>query len=204
MNKLILTDCDGVLCNWNNSFEEFMGTKGHYVVAGTEHEYNLSERYNITSRQAMLYVKEFNEGPGIEHLEPFADSVHYIAELAKLGFRFTVITSISRHPEAAVRRTNNLKNIFGDVFDEIHCIDQGASKADILLNWGDTGYFWIEDHMRQAEAGHEAGLKTVLIRHPYNEHYSTDLFPTVSFENPWKEIYALVCKEYNLVPSLAL
>jgi len=52
--------------------------------------------------------------------------------------------------------------------------------------------------MRQAEAGYEAGLRTVLISHPYNSHYKTDLFPTVSYKSPWEEIYNMVCKEYNL------
>jgi beta-phosphoglucomutase-like phosphatase (HAD superfamily) len=65
------------------------------------------------------------------------------------------------------------------------------------MQWLDTGYFWIEDHVNQAEAGHKAGLKAVLIKHPYNSHYTTDLFPSVSNNTPWKEIYNMVQKEYN-------
>ena len=84
------------------------------------------------------------------------------------------------------------------VFDEIVCLEMGSSKATELTRWEGSGYFWIEDHMRQAEAGHEAGLKTVLIDHPYNSHYKTDLFPTVSYTKPWEEIYDMVCKEYGI------
>ena len=65
------------------------------------------------------------------------------------------------------------------------------------MRWADSKYFWIEDHMRQAEAGHEAGLRTILIKHPYNKHYYTDLFPIVSYETPWKEIYSIITAEYN-------
>jgi len=200
MKKIILTDADGCLVNWNASFTKFMIEKGHPQVPNTEHDYSISSRHNISTKLAMEFVKEFNEGPEIEHLAPFADSVKYVGKLAQLGFRFIVVTSISSHPDAKVRRTQNLKNIFGDVFDEVHCIEQGASKANILMNWADTGYFWIEDHMRQAEAGHEAGLKTILINHPYNSHYKTDLFPTVSYDKPWREIYERICTEYNLMP----
>ena len=196
MKKIILSDADGVLVNWNNGFTKFMIEKGFPQIPNTDHEYSISARHNISTKKAMEFVKEFNEGADIEHLHPFADSVKYVGKLARLGFRFIVVTSISSHPDAKVRRTKNLQNIFGDVFDDVHCIEQGASKANILMNWADTGYFWIEDHMRQAEAGHEAGLRTVLIKHPYNTHYKTDLFPTVSFENPWREIYEMAFSYY--------
>ncbi len=196
--KIILTDADGVLVDWNTAFDKFMARHGHPRVPETDTEYNIRLRHNVTTHQAMTYVKEFNEGPDIAHLTPFADSVQHVRLLSALGFRFIVVTSISSHPDAKIHRTNNLTDLFGDVFDDIHCIEQGASKASILMNWADTGYFWIEDHMRQAEAGYEAGLRTVLINHPYNHHYKTDLFPTVSYDTPWNEIYNMVRNEYGI------
>jgi len=197
--KIILTDADGVLVDWNNGFRRFMESKGHPQLPDTDNDYSMAVRHGITIPQAQAYIKEYNEGPMIAELDAFADAIKGVKELASLGFRFTVVTSISSHPDAKVYRTQNLKALFGDVFDEIHCIEMGASKAHILLsNWAGTGYFWIEDHMRQAEAGWEAGLKTVLINHPYNAHYKTDLFPRVSYETPWAEIVQMVKKEYNL------
>lgn len=196
--KLILTDCDGVLVNCNSAFEKYMEFNGFPRVPNTDKDYNISVRHGISSHQARECVMEFNESRHIADLMPFADSVDNILTLANLGFRFVVVTSLSSHPDAHEYRTLNLTNLFGDVFDEIRCIEQGASKAVTLMEWEDTGYFWIEDHMRQAEAGYEAGLKTILINHPYNSHYKTDLFPTVSFETPWAEIVNMVRKEYNL------
>jgi len=196
--KIILTDADGVLVDWNTAFDKFMSRHGHPRVPETDTEYNISLRHNVTTHQAMDYVREFNESPDIAHLSPFADSVEHVRLLSELGFRFIVVTSISNHPDAKIHRTNNLTDLFGDVFDDIHCIEQGASKANILMNWADTGYFWIEDHMRQAEAGYEAGLRTILINHPYNFHYKTDLFPTVSYDTPWNEIYNMIRLEYKV------
>lgn len=198
MEKIILTDCDGVCVDWNLGFNKFMDDKGYPQLPNTEDQYNLMVRHNITSKQAMEFVKEFNEGHYIADLEPFADSVEYIKKLADLGFRFIAVTSISNSEVAHKHRTKNLLSLFGDVFDEVNCIETGASKSFILQRWANLGYFWIEDHMRQAEAGHEAGLRTVLITHPYNEHYSTDLFPRVSHTTPWEDIYNLICKEYNV------
>lgn len=199
MKKIILTDADGVLVNWDRGFTQFMENKGYPRLPNTDHEYSISNRHTVSHHEAMQLVKEFNESDQIANLDAFADSVEYVGRLAALGFRFIVVTSISSHPTAAENRIKNLKSLFGDIFDEIHCIEQGASKASILAEkWAGAGYFWIEDHMRQAEAGHEAGLKTILIDHPYNCHYQTDLFPKVSHQTPWREIYEKVCSEYNI------
>jgi len=197
--KIILTDCDGVLLNWNKAFEHFMLERGFPRMLGTAEEYRLSKRYGISSHLASDLVKEFNESTLVGDLEPFADSVQYVNKLANKGFRFIVVTSISDHPNSKIYRTENLERIFGKVFDDIHCLKTGESKENILLNWAGSEFFWIEDHMRQAEAGHEAGLKTILINHPYNNHYTTDLFPKVSLEHPWKEIYRLIAKDYGLI-----
>jgi len=196
--RLIITDCDGVLCRWNEAFNIFMVEKGFRQLPDTDDQYSLELRFGLPSALAYDFIKEFSEGPRIEHLLAFADSVEYVKKLADKGFRFIVVTSISDAPQAHYYRTKNLRSLFGNVFNEIHCIETGANKADILTNWLDSGYFWIEDHMRQAEAGHEAGLKTVLINHPYNSHYKTDLFPTVSHTSPWAEIYDMVCNEYSI------
>jgi len=202
MNKIILTDADGCLVDWNKGFNEFMAARGMPQLPNTDDQYSIAIRHGIAIQDAVTLIKEFNESPLIEHLIPFADSVEYVRKLSELDFRFIVVTSISDAPAAKFCRTRNLLNLFGDIFDEINCIEMGASKAHILKNWADTGYFWIEDHMRQAEAGYEVGLKTVLISHPYNSHYKTDLFPSVSYTSPWKEIYDMVCKDYDLnVPT---
>ena len=196
--KIILTDADGVLVDWNSGFEKFMIKKGFPKVPNTDTDYNISIRHGISGHQAHEFVREYNESSYIADLLPFADSVEYVTRLAREGFKFVVVTSISDHRDAHVYRSWNVKGICGDVFEEINCITMGASKYNILSRWSDTGYFWIEDHMRQAEAGHENGLKTILINHPYNTHYTTDLFPKVSYETPWAEIYNIIKKEYNL------
>lgn len=196
MNKIILTDCDGVLLNWSKGFGDFAAAKGYPRISGTENDYRIHTGHNIPIELAQSIIREFNEGPEVEHLEPFADSVEYVAKLASLGFRFIAVTSISNHPDSKIYRTRNLSKLFGDVFDEVHCLPMGASKASALMQWAGTGYFWIEDHMRQAEAGYEAGLSPLLINHPYNKHYHTDLFPKVPVENPWKHIFSCVLNKY--------
>jgi hypothetical protein len=197
--RIILTDADGVLLNWNEGFNDFMTSKGYEMNPEFGDSYLLSDRYGITPHQAHEFVRFFNESPMVENLHPFADSVKYVNKFADLGFRFIVVTSLSDSPWAKHYRTKNLIDIFGPVFEEIVCLKMGISKYNELCRWDQTGYFWIEDHTRQAEAGYEAGLKPVLIDHPYNSHFQTDLFPRVSYDKPWEEIYEMVCKDYGLL-----
>lgn len=196
--KLILTDVDGVLVDWNNAFSSFMAERGHSLLPGGETAYSLSDRHGISVKEAARFVKEFNESDRISNLKDFADAKMYIQKLYQNGFKFIAITSLSNNPVVYNNRSSNLLNLFGNVFDEINCIAQGASKVEILGRWKDTGYFWIEDHKSNAEAGHAVGLKPILINHPYNNNYSADLFPKVSYDTPWKDIYLMIETEYNL------
>lgn len=198
MKKIILTDADGVLVNWNKAFSEFILSKGYKQLPDTDEEYSLAARYGISAKESKDLVKEFNESENIAYLQPFADSVKYVKKLADLGFKFIVISSLSDSPAAKEYRTKNLLNIFGDVFINIVCIETGANKLNTLMSWSDTGFYWIEDHTNQAEAGYEAGLKPILINHSYNEQYETNLFPKVSIQHPWKEIFGIISDRYNL------
>lgn len=199
MDKVILTDADGTIVWWLNGFTKYMEDNGVPIVPDMEEEYSISKKYNIPVSVAQNYIREFNEGPWIANLPAFADSVEYISKFVNLGFRFILITSQSTASSAKLHRTANVSKLFGNIFDEIHCIEMGADKQETLSRWKDTGYFWIEDHLGQAMAGYNVGLRPILIDHPYNRlHYSTS-FTKVSYETPWKEIYNIITKDYNLL-----
>jgi hypothetical protein len=91
-----------------------------------------------------------------------------------------------------------LINVFGDIFDDVICLPMGSVKKEVLLHWKNTGLFWIEDYLRNAEDGYDLGLKSILITNPTNAKYETNGVIRVSENNPWEEIYNLVMQEYNL------
>ena len=199
MNKVILTDVDGCTLDWLGSFEPWMDQRGCPRRSGTDHEWNIAKRHhNLTYEKAMACVAEFNHSDEIRNLQPYADSVKYIRELASEGFEFIAVSSLSDHGTAALNRAYNLREVFGEVFTEVHCLQVGESKQQILSDkWGGTGYFWIEDHFKNAEAGHEVGLTPFLIDTDHNRHFSTDLFPRISEFTPWSEIYTLAQSHYS-------
>lgn len=96
MNKerLILTDCDGTILDWNKAFEKFMYKKGYPKVPDTDQDYSIVVRHNVSTQQTNKFITEFNESSLIETLEPFADSVEYIKKLSDKGFKFIAITSV--------------------------------------------------------------------------------------------------------------
>jgi FMN phosphatase YigB (HAD superfamily) len=203
--KIILTDADGVLINWNDTFDEYITARGYEGIPLTDHYYNLASRYRHSDgteaewQEIARHVREFNQSEHIATLPAYRDSQRIIADLVEHDFSFIVVTSLSDHPDALEYRTHNLKMLFGDVFDEVICLETGASKQHALTRWAGTGYIWVEDHFKNAEAGHEVGLKPILIDTPYNRHFQTDLFPRVNEKTPWSEIYKFVCAEYDLV-----
>lgn len=194
--KIILTDCDGAICNWNSSFERFMIEHGYPPIQGTDHEYRIEKRHSIDSNKAWHFIREFNESEQIGRLEPFADSIEYISKLSDMGFRFVVITSLSDSEIAKQYRTHNLQNLFGDVFNDIVCLKTGVDKSAELMKWQDSGYLWIEDHVQNAIAGYNVGLSPILIRHSYNSYYNDSLFPIVNNDEPWKDIFKIACNKY--------
>lgn len=194
MEKIILTDVDGVLINWDAGFRKFMLEEYAMEQApDTDHHYRLSLRYPGMSDQIMTnLVTKMNMSDRIAHLDPIVGAVETILKLNEEGYKFIAITALSDHPKARKHRATNLDTVFGTgIFDhdEMICINPCISKRAALSNWKGTGYFWIEDHFGNAEAGYEVGLKPILYDQPYNRHYQTDLFPRVM---NWNEMYQLI------------
>jgi beta-phosphoglucomutase-like phosphatase (HAD superfamily) len=199
LEKIILVDVDGVLLDWNAGFCNWMDKQGFPFIPGTEHEYAIEKRHeNVTFTQARKLIEEFNTSDELRTLQPNKDSQEFVAKLVDEGFRFIAVTAVSDDPVAGINRRYNLEQVFGDIFDEIHCTPLGESKQVILReNWGGTGLIWIEDHFKNAEAGYEEGLRSVLVDTPYNRHFMTDLFPRVDAEKPWADIYKIVHDLYR-------
>lgn len=199
-DKIILTDCDGVLVDWEAKFTSWMIRNGYCVVDETA--YNVAERfaktqsayskdgYKLTKAVGKQLIKYFNESAAIETLSPLRDAIKYVRKLhEEHGYVFHVITSLSTDPDGARLRKRNLDLLFGPtVFEKIVCLDCGADKDDALEPYRDSGCFWIEDKPENADLGVELGLDSVLISHPHNILYGGK---ARRLQN-WKDIYKYV------------
>lgn len=189
--KVLLTDVDGVLLSWTNSFDKFASSLG-YDIDPTK--YLASERCNTTIEQGKNLVKEFNHNKHyMANLEPLADSVKYVSELVEDGYIFAALTSVSDDPDIAECRSKNLKNIFGDVFIEVKCIGMGSDKSSDLCRMRDqySSSIWVEDHPRNALKGVELDLQTFLVSAPYNSDFEHPEILIAPENNPWE----FICRE---------
>ncbi len=195
MKKVILTDADGVLLNWEYAFSCWMEQHGHTSVEGSNKLYDIGERFGITKDTGKLLVKQFNESAAIGFLPALRDAMYYVKRLhEEHGYVFRCITSLSLDKNAYKLRLMNLEKLFGKTaFEELVCLDTGADKDEALLPYKDSGLYWIEDKLENAEAGLAVGLKPILIEHGFNMNEKLD--PNIKKVVNWKEVYEHITGE---------
>ncbi len=167
-DNIILVDCDGVLCDWEYAFTQFMHHKGFPTVDPTA--YNVGKRFNFTREQGHKFVEEFNDSAAIGFLPPLRDAVYYMKRLNMLhGYKFHCITSLSTNRYAQKLRVQNLELLFGkELWEDFTFLPCGADKDEELAKFKDTGCFWIEDKPKNAQVGLDMGLDSLLIAHEHN------------------------------------
>jgi FMN phosphatase YigB (HAD superfamily) len=187
--KLILTDVDGVLLDWQYGFFRWMKQHGHEVI--NHRVYDIGETFGLEKSYAKSLVRTFNESAAMGWLPQFRDSIKYVRKLHEdHGFVFHCITSLSLDEYAGKLRKKNLEALFGKtVFEKIQCLDCGADKDDALLPYKDSGCVFVEDKPENAISGINVGLNSILIQHAHNENFSD---PRIQKVKNWREIYEMI------------
>ena len=187
--KLILTDCDGVLLNWEYAFNIWMEDHGYTMIENGNFIYNVAKRYGLDSEEGSRMVAFFNQSAVQGFLPALRDSEHYVRLLANLGYKFHVITSMTKDAHAQKLRIRNLKKLFGDdTFEKFIFLDTGEDKDGVLKEYKGSRLYWIEDKPTNAELGLELGLKSLVMEHAFNLHYEGD----APFVKNWREVYETI------------
>lgn len=172
-SKVIVTDCDGVLLDWEFAFDVWVAEKGYKRLPGTEQIFWAGSRYGIHNDDVLKLIYEFNESACIGFLPALRDAQYYVKALAQQGFVFDVVSSLHVDRYAQMLRINNLTHLFGDVFRKINAhLSITGTKEDFLReNYGKSGCWWVEDRMDHADSGAKVGMQALLMDHPYNQEY---------------------------------
>jgi len=189
--KLILTDADGVLLDWEWAFNVWMQEHGFAEVAGSKLNYDMAVRYGIPKEQVTKLIRIFNESAAIGFLPALRDAMYYVKRLVEEhGYVFHCITSLSLDKNAQRLREMNLCKLFGEnAFERIVCLDTGADKNEALEEYEGTGLIWIEDKIENAECGYRYGLNPLLVEHGHNMNYCHE---GITLVKNWKQIYEIV------------
>ena len=187
--KVILTDCDGVLLDWEYSFHVWMSHKGYTLL---DHgNYKIAKAYDISIEESKTLIRTFNESAAIGFLPPLRDAVYYVRKLhERFGYVFHCLTSLSDNEYAKELRVRNLNKLFGEgVFEEVVCADTGADKHALLEPYTNSNCIWVEDKPENAELGLQYGLNSILMGHDHNLEYRNPMIPRVW---KWEHIYKMV------------
>lgn len=190
-NKVILTDCDGVLFDWEYAFSRWMDKHG-YTVKETGN-YEMDVKYGLEKTEAKKLIRMFNESAWIRKLPPLRDAIKYVRKLhEEHGYVFHAITSLSEDYYAQHLRTKNLIEMFGPtVFEKYVYLDTGADKDEVLECYRGSGCYWIEDKPQNVDLGIELGLNGILVNHDHNSDYNGE----AKCINNWKQIYNIITGE---------
>ena len=199
-NRIILTDVDGVLLEWEQHFTKWMLERAYYNEKGEkiypykllpdkEHTYEMAERFGLNKFQIRKEIREFNKSAWMGTQKPMPDCVQWVKLLHAEGWTFIPITSQTSDLPAQALRKRRLAELFGEsVFSNYHILDTGADKDEILEQFKDTGLLWVEDKPYNVQTGLKFGLQCILIDHTYNKDFS---HPAVTRVNNWKQIHRI-------------
>ena len=167
--KTFLTDIDGVVLNWLDSFYDYLETY-HGVVATTRKPddfYAVGATVGLSEDEIFKHVTVFNDTcPDFCDLKPYPHALKNIQMLKDRGHKFVAITSASAAIKRRIARRDNLDRYFPGVFSDVHCLALREDKSEYLEAYPNS--FWVEDLLSNAAKGVDAGHTTFLISHPYN------------------------------------
>ncbi len=187
--KIILTDADGVLLDWEYAFDVWMQQHGFTKLDSLK--YNIGKRYGIDEDQGRKLIKIFNESAHIGFLPPLRDAMHYVKRLhEEHGYVFHCITSLTKDENAQELRRMNLRKLFGKTaFEKFIFLDTGADKDQVLEPYRDSELWWIEDKIDNCQVGTSLGLKSLLMEHGHNMNYNDPKIPRMK---NWRDIYNII------------
>ena len=200
-NRIILTDVDGVLLEWEHHFTKWMlqrtlfdekGARYHpyRLLPNKENTYEMAERFGLTVTEIRKEIREFNRSAWMGTQRPMLESQTWVKLMAAEGWTFIPITSQTSDIPAQQLRKKRLGELFGDhVFTNYHILGTGADKDGALAEFHNTGLYWVEDKPKNAVAGLKYGLKPILIDHPYNQDFN---HPDIIRVSNWKDIHQIV------------
>ena len=200
-NRIILTDVDGVLLEWEHHFTKWMLQKTlfddrgsryhpHRLLPDKQDTYWMEERFGLTKNEIRIQIREFNRSAWMGTQRPMLGSQTWVKLLAAEGWTFIPITSQTSDKPAQELRKRRLGELFGEhVFTNYHILGTGADKDSALAEFHNTGLYWVEDKPANAVAGLKYGLKPILIDHPYNKDLNHD---GIIRENNWQDIHKIL------------
>lgn len=187
MDKIFLTDADGVLLDWSQGIIKYIQNNYPHINLDFS-DYG----FGIDRKSLDKIVDEFNVSSDFANLKALNDAVEYVHTIADLGYKFVVITTCLATEQSVgteYMRVKNLETVFGSgIFSDVYCLPIGTSKMLTLQKYKPT--FWVDDKLKHSIDGAKAGHESFQMVHAYNEK---DIRPdNIIAVRSWKEIHEYI------------
>ena len=124
-DRIILTDVDGVLLEWEHHFTEWMLQRSYYddkqqriypykLLPDKQNTYEMAERFGLSVFEIRKEIREFNKSAWMGTQSPMPESQTWVKLLAAEGWTFIPITSQTSDIPAQQLRKKRLGELFGD------------------------------------------------------------------------------------------
>lgn len=194
--KVILTDVDGVLLNFQHTISEFMAAEKNIHISDEQwnKSYWLHEILESEPEKDKDIFVELMHSDYFRRVPAKECAKRTLQNLAKDGWRFIAITAAGQgHPDQNMHkvrqnRMDNLETHFGNIFDDLHIMNFFDCKRDFLRLYDPT--WWVEDSVTNALVGHEVGHRSVIMEtRYYKPERNTANLPVVK---SWDEIQTMI------------
>jgi len=184
--RFILTDVDGVLLDWTSAFRDFLLKNRVGLKTDYPQDWDLLSWIDQDAASITELILRFNRSNQFAKLKGFPDAQEILPKL-QIKYQIVAITCCSSEPKVAKKRVQNLEQQFGFVFDQVHCLDLGQSKADCLKLYPSS--VWIEDRFEGALEGSLHGHQALLINRDYNRQKE---HPQIRRIDSWAEVQSVL------------
>ena len=137
-NRIILTDVDGVLLEWEHHFTEWMLQRSYYndkgervypykLLPDKQNTYEMAERFGLTIPAIRKEIREFNKSAWMATQCPMPESQTWVKLLAAEGWTFVPITSQTSDIPAQQLRKKRLGELWSELNENE--LEEWSSKA---------------------------------------------------------------------------
>ncbi len=189
MAKIIYTDVDSTVLDFNSKWEVFVRDKGvHIPYEGfLQGHCRLTDAIGMDEAEEMMLVNEFFASEHFYNLPAVDGAQEALQRLYSEDWRFVAVTACPNGEAVVAGRKGNLERALGVPFVAVHTTGVGGCKRDVLSMFAPT--VWVEDHYQNAVTGHELGYRTFLINQTHNRHHDAPMTRV----DTWAEIASQLC-----------
>jgi len=188
----IIVDVDDTLLRWIDGFTNHLRIEHDLVLDPRNiNEWELSHWTGMSQEETYNAVQDFNRTDRtFANLKPLDDSQDIINNLHLANNKLTVITCCGNSCLTRLRRHYNLNKVYGNIFNDIICIDTTQDKKEYLNKLYEPNSYIIEDNYKHAKDAIAIGYNAIVLKKTYNAAYWAD--SSIMWVNGWNDIGKLL------------